>query len=68
MASAKEYRDNAKECQEWARSARSDRERAIFLQMEQTWIDAAERWEASNKDHQAALDNWFLVLRAECGK
>jgi hypothetical protein len=48
--------------------ARSDRERAIFLQMEQTWIDAAERWEARNKDHQAALDNWFLVLRAGCGK
>jgi hypothetical protein len=31
--SAKEYRDNAVECMGWARTARSDRERAIFLQM-----------------------------------
>jgi len=59
VASAKEYRDNAQECQEWARSARSDRERAIFLQMERMWIDAAERWEARNKDHRPALDDLF---------
>jgi hypothetical protein len=46
VASAKEYRENARECLEWARTARSDRERAIFFQMERAWIDAAERWEA----------------------
>ena len=33
---AKEYRDNAVECMDWARTARSYRERAIFLQMVET--------------------------------
>ena len=45
MSSAKEFRDNAEECIGWARTARSDREREIFLQMARTWIEAAERLE-----------------------
>jgi hypothetical protein len=36
IVSAKELRENAKECLDWARTARSDRERAIFLQMAET--------------------------------
>jgi hypothetical protein len=48
VASAKEYRENAKECLEWAHAARSDREREIFLQIGRTWIEAAERWEAQH--------------------
>jgi hypothetical protein len=45
MSSAKEFRDNAEECIGWARTARSDKERQIFLQMARTWIEAAEHVE-----------------------
>jgi hypothetical protein len=45
MSSAKEFRDNAEECIGWARSARSDKEREIFLQMARTWTEAAEHLE-----------------------
>jgi hypothetical protein len=41
--SAKEYRDDVVECMGWARTARSDRERAIFLQMAETWHQSAKR-------------------------
>jgi hypothetical protein len=43
IVSAKEFRDNANECMGWARTARSDRERAIFQQMAETWLQAAAR-------------------------
>jgi hypothetical protein len=43
IVSAKEFRDNANECMDWARTARSDRERAIFRQMAETWLQAAAR-------------------------
>jgi hypothetical protein len=43
--SPKELRENAEECMDWARTARSDRERAIFLQMAETWRQAADRLE-----------------------
>ncbi len=45
MSSAKEYREFARECMDWARTARSEHERAIFMQMAQTWIEAAARFE-----------------------
>jgi hypothetical protein len=41
MASATEFREYARECMDWARTARSERERAIFLEMAQTWLAAA---------------------------
>ena len=37
----KEYREYAAECLEWAKTAKSDREREIFLQMANTWLQAA---------------------------
>jgi hypothetical protein len=37
-----EYRENALECLGWARTARTDTERGIFLQMAQAWQEAAE--------------------------
>jgi hypothetical protein len=46
VSSSKEYREYADECLGWARTARSDRERAIFLQMAQTWLEAVVRLEA----------------------
>jgi hypothetical protein len=41
--SAKEYRELADECTGWAKTARSDQERQIFLQMAWTWLWAAAR-------------------------
>ena len=39
--SVKDYREYADECMGWAKTAKSDRERAIFVQMAQTWLQAA---------------------------
>jgi hypothetical protein len=41
MESAKQFQEYAEECLDWAKSARSDQEREIFLQMAQTWMEAA---------------------------
>jgi hypothetical protein len=43
VASVNEFRANAEECIGWARTARTDRERRIFLQMAQAWMEAADR-------------------------
>jgi hypothetical protein len=45
VSSAKEFREYARECLDWANTARSERERSIFLQMAEIWIDAATRLE-----------------------
>jgi hypothetical protein len=39
--SAKEFRECADECLGWAKTAKSDKERKIFLQMAQVWLEAA---------------------------
>ena len=39
--SSKEYREFADECLHWAKTARSNREKRIFLQMAETWLKAA---------------------------
>ena len=39
--SLKEYREFADECLHLAKIARSDREKRIFLQMAETWLEAA---------------------------
>jgi hypothetical protein len=46
MSSPKELREYAEESMDWARSARSEKERDIFLQMARTWNEAAARLEA----------------------
>src|SRR5262245_25191396 len=51
IVSAQEYRDQAQECVGWARSACTERERDIFLQMARTWLEAAER--ATKRDAEA---------------
>jgi hypothetical protein len=38
---ADEYREFAQEAMEWAKTAQSDKERAIFLEMVRTWTEAA---------------------------
>jgi hypothetical protein len=42
-----EYREYADECVGWAKTAKSDKEREIFLQMAHTWREAAARAETS---------------------
>jgi hypothetical protein len=49
VSASKEYRDYAGECLDWARTARSERERQIFLQMAQTWLAAAVRADLRNR-------------------
>jgi hypothetical protein len=39
--SSKEYRAFADECMNWAKTARRDGEKRIFLQMAETWLQAA---------------------------
>ena len=41
MSSSKECREFADECMGWAKTARSEREKRIFLQMAETWLRAA---------------------------
>ena len=41
MSALREYRENANECFTWARTARSDREREIFLGMARAWLKVA---------------------------
>jgi hypothetical protein len=41
VVSSKEYREFADECMRWAKTARSDREKRVFLQMAETWLKAA---------------------------
>ncbi|HEY1981121.1 MAG TPA: hypothetical protein VGH13_13650 [Xanthobacteraceae bacterium] len=41
MESVREFQAFADECLGWAKTAKSDREREIFLQMAETWIRAA---------------------------
>ena len=49
MASSNEYRANAAECAGWAKSAKSVKERDIFLQMASTWLSAAINLEARSR-------------------
>jgi hypothetical protein len=47
MTTPKEYREYAQECLDWAKTAKSDKEREIFLQMARTWPEAARGAEAN---------------------
>jgi hypothetical protein len=70
VSSSKEYRKYADECLGWARTARSDRERAIFLQMAQTWLEAIVRLEArqSHRINQPCNDDYRLQRRRDSVK
>jgi hypothetical protein len=41
VSTADEYRGYADECFGWAKSAKTEREREIFIQMAETWLRAA---------------------------
>ena len=49
MTTAKDYREFADECLGWAKTAKSDRERRIFLQMAEAWLNVAARLEARDR-------------------
>ncbi len=52
MTSAKEFREYADECIEWAKTVTSDRERAIFRDMARNWLEAARKVEGSKTTHK----------------
>ena len=43
--SAAEFREYAAEHLDWAKTAKSDKERQVFEQMAQAWLEAAALWE-----------------------
>jgi hypothetical protein len=49
VSSARDYRKLADECLGWARTANSDKERRIFLQMAEAWLGAATQAEALSR-------------------
>ena len=63
--SVNEYRDYADECMDWAKTAKSDRERAIFLQMAQTWLDAATL--RDGKEHPPARLPLYNEIKVATG-
>jgi len=42
-------RQNAEECLGWARTARTDRERDIFLQIAHAWSEATEKLDGKDE-------------------
>jgi hypothetical protein len=46
--SEKEYLKYADECMGWAKTARTDKERQIFVEMASTWLRAAALAERNN--------------------
>ena len=50
--SEKEFREYADECFGWAKTAKSEKERLIFLQMAETWLQAAVMAEAPRPSSQ----------------
>jgi hypothetical protein len=53
VSSVEELRANADECLDWARTARTEREGEIFLQMARAWLEAAARREGASQLAQA---------------
>ena len=47
MAAAQEFHDYADEHFGWAETAKTERERAIFMQMAAAWLEVALQWEAA---------------------
>jgi hypothetical protein len=45
VLSAQDFYDCADEDFDWAETAKTERERAIFLQMAAAWLEVAQRWE-----------------------
>jgi hypothetical protein len=48
QVAAHEFYEHADEHFAWAETAKTERERAIFLQMAAAWLEVAQQWEAGN--------------------
>ena len=48
MSLSQEFYDYADEHFGWADTAKTERERAIFLQMAAAWLEVAQQWEADS--------------------
>jgi hypothetical protein len=55
VLSAEEFYKNADEHFGWAESAKTERERAIFLQMAAAWLEVAQKWDGANVDASRSL-------------
>ena len=62
VMSAEEFRKYAEEHQGWARTARSDRERAIFTQMANAWLEVA----ATNESAARQAERMRIAVRVLC--
>ncbi len=47
VSSAETFYDYADEHFGWAETAKTERERAVFLQMAAAWLEVAQKWETS---------------------
>ena len=47
MSPAEDFYDYADEHFGWAETAKTEHERAIFLQMAAAWLEVAQKWETS---------------------
>jgi len=63
--SAKEYRAFADECMGWAKTARADKERQIFVEMAGTWLQAASIAERPNPSYANAPSRMLPASHAE---
>jgi hypothetical protein len=54
--SAAKFREFAAEHLDWAKTAKSDRERQTFEQMAQAWLEAAALWESASCGADGSLD------------
>ena len=59
MAAAQEFYNYADEHFGWAETAKTERERAIFMQMAAAWLEVAQQWEAA-KGARSPLPPWPL--------
>jgi hypothetical protein len=48
MSLSHDFYDYADEHFGWAETARTERERSIFLQMAAAWLEVAQQWEADS--------------------
>ncbi len=55
MSTAK-FREYAAEHLDWARTAKSGRERETFEQMAEAWLEAAALWESLSQAEDRSLD------------
>jgi len=54
VTDAKEYRDFAEECLKWAQETKDDAQREAFLEMANSWVQAAATLDAETRHRSTA--------------